>query len=116
MHAYFLGPKLAWLRAHEPDVLDRAALVLQSHAFVALRLTGEAACDPSTAMLCAPLFDTRAGAWSELAARAAGIPMSALPRVMRAHDVVGHVTREAAASTGLREGTPVVAGGGDFAA
>jgi len=116
MHAYFLGPKLAWLRAYEPDVLDRAALVLQSHAFVALRLTGEAACDLSTAMLCAPLFDARAGAWSELAARAVGIPVSALPRVMRAHDVVGHVTREAALSTGLREGTPVVAGGGDFAA
>ena len=116
MHAYFLGPKLAWLRAHEPDALDRAALVLQSHAFVTLRLTGEAACDPSTAMLCAPLFDARAGAWSELAARAVGMPMSALPRVMRAHDVVGHVTREAAAVTGLREGTPVVAGGGDFAA
>jgi xylulokinase len=116
MHAYFLGPKLAWLRAHEPDALDRTALVLQSHALVALRLTGEAACDPSTAMLCAPLFDARAGAWSELAARAVGVPLSALPRVMRAHDVVGHVTREAAGATGLREGTPVVAGGGDFAA
>jgi xylulokinase len=35
---------------------------------------------------------------------------------VRAHDVLGRVTPEAAAATGLREGTPVVAGGGDFAA
>ena len=116
MHAYYLGPKLAWLRAHVPETLDRTALVLQSHAFVALRLTGEAGCDPSTAMLCSPLFDARAGRWSDEGARAVGIPVSALPRVVRAHDVLGAVTREAAAATGLREGTPVVAGGGDFAA
>jgi len=116
MHAYFLGPKLAWLRAHEPRVFDRAALVLQSHAFVAMRLTGEAACDPSTAMLCAPLFDAAALAWSEEGARAAGVPVRLLPRIARAHEVVGAVTRAAAEATGLREGTPVVAGGGDFAA
>jgi xylulokinase len=102
--------------AHEPQALDRAAHVLQSHAFVALRLTGRAACDPSTAMLCSPLYDARGGTWSEEACRVVGVPRRALPDVMRAHDVLGAVTRAAAAATGLREGTPVVAGGGDFAA
>lgn len=116
MHPYFLGPKLAWLGAHEPRVLEDAALVLQSHAFVAMRLTGRAACDASTAMLCAPLFDVRSGAWSEEAARVAGVPARLLPPVVRAHEVLGGVTAEASAATGLREGTPVVAGGGDFAA
>jgi xylulokinase len=116
MHAYYLGPKLAWLRAHEPEALDRAALVLQSHAFIVLRLTGEVACDPSTAMLCAPLFDAQSRTWSEAGARACGIKSRLLPRIAPAHEVVGAVTREAAAATGLREGTAVVAGGGDFAA
>jgi xylulokinase len=116
MHAYYLGPKLAWLQANEPGLLDRAALVLQSHAFVVQRLTGEATCDLSTAMLCAPLFDPRAGGWSARGAQAAGIPLRLLPRIVRSHDVVGRVTRAAAALTGLREGTPVVGGGGDFAA
>ncbi len=116
MHAYYLGPKLAWLRAHEPEVLERAAFVLQSHAFLAMRLTGEAACDPSTAMLCSPLYDARKGAWSPEGARAAGVEPRLLPRIARAHDVVGAVTHRAAAETGLRQGTPVVAGGGDFAA
>jgi xylulokinase len=116
MHAYFLGPKLAWLRAHEPAALDAASWVLQSHAFIGMQLTGRAACDASTAMLCAPLFDARTGAWSEEGARAAGVPARLLPPIVRAHDVLGGVTRDAAAATGLREGTPVVAGGGDFAA
>jgi xylulokinase len=116
MHAYYLGPKLAWLKAHEPQSLEAAALVLQSHAFIVLRLTGEAVCDPSAAMLCAPLFDARSRAWSADGARAVGVDMTILPKVTRAHDVVGHVTRQASQATGLREGTPVVAGGGDFAA
>lgn len=115
-HPYYLGPKLAWLRAHEPEVLERASLVLQSHAFVAMRLTGAAACDPSAAMLCAPLFAWRTGTWSEEAARAVGVRASALPPIAKSHDVLGAVTRAAAAATGLREGTPVVAGAADFAA
>ncbi|HLK37919.1 MAG TPA: FGGY family carbohydrate kinase [Polyangiaceae bacterium] len=116
MHAYYLGPKLAWLRAHEPRSLERAAAVLQSHAFLAFRLTGEAACDPSTAMLCAPLFDARTLGWSREGARAAGVDFRLLPRIAPSHEVIGRVTRAAATATGLREGTPVVTGGGDFAA
>jgi xylulokinase len=116
MHAYYLGPKLAWLRTHERALMDRVAMVLQSHAFIVLRLTGAAACDPSTAMLCAPLFDVRSGDWSTEGAQASGVPMRLLPRIVPADEVVGVVTREAAAATGLREGTAVVAGGGDFAA
>ncbi len=116
MHAYYLGPKLAWLREHEPEALDRAALVLQSHAFVAMLLTGEAACDASTAMLCAPLFDAQTRSWSPEGASAVGVRLAQLPKIVRAHDILGAVTHAAAAATGLREGTPVVAGGGDFAA
>jgi xylulokinase len=116
MHAYWLGPKLSWIRRHAPARLDRARWVLQSHAFVVHRLTGEAVCDRSTAMLCAPLFDARAQSWSAEGAAAAGVDPRILPPVVRAHDVVGAVTRDAARATGLREGTPVVAGGGDFAA
>lgn len=116
MHAYYMGPKLAWLRAHDGETLARARWVLQSHAYVALRLTGEVGCDLSTAMLCAPLFDARSGAWSAEGAGAVGIALDRLPPILRAHDVLGAVTAEAARTTRLRPGTPVVAGGGDFAA
>jgi xylulokinase len=115
VHPYFLGPKLAWLASHEPRKLERTAWVLQSHSFIVFKLTNEATCDESTAMLCSPLFNARARSWSSEAARVVGIAPRLLPRIVRSHDVVGAVTGQAARATGLREGTPVVAGGGDFA-
>jgi xylulokinase len=45
-----------------------------------------------------------------------GAPDRLLPRIVETTDVVGEVTREAAAATGLRAGTPVAAGCGDTAA
>jgi xylulokinase len=116
MHAYYLGPKLAWLQRHEPRSIAATRMVLQSHAFIVLRLTGESTCDPSTAMLCTPLFDASQGTWSEEGARAVGVSRQILPRIARAHEIVGRVSGRVARLTGLREGTPVVAGGGDFAA
>jgi xylulokinase len=116
MHAYFAGPKLAWVARHEPDLFARAARLVQSHAYVASALTGETACDYSTAALCAPLFDAARRAWSDEGARAVGAPERFLPPLLPAHAVLGAVTAQAASATGLRAGTRVVAGGGDFAA
>jgi xylulokinase len=114
--AYYLGPKLLWLARHEPAVIARARFILQSHAFVAQKLTGEAATDPSTAALAIPLFDLGARAWLHAACDRVGVRADQLPPIRRAHDVIGQVTARAAAETGLPAGTPVVAGGGDFAA
>ena len=112
--AYYLGPKLAWLAKHEPASLARTRFLLQSHAFVAYRLTGGVAVDPSTAALCLPLFDLGARTWVQDAFTFVGVDQ--MPPLRRAHEVLGHVTSAAARMTGLREGTPVVVGGGDFAA
>lgn len=114
--AYYLGPKLAWIAKHRREALARTRFVLQSHAFVAQRLTGAVATDPSTAALCAPLFDLAARTWREDACAAIGISPTVLPPVRAAHEVLGEVTAAAAKATGLRAGTPVVVGGGDFAA
>jgi xylulokinase len=139
VHAYYLGPKLRWLSRHgasqrspdsargraeaawglpDLDVLERARWIVQSHAFVAHRLTGEVATDPSTAALCLPLFDLATRTWIPSACAAVGVRPEQLPPIRPAHEVIGHVTAEAARTIGLglREGTPVVAGGGDFAA
>jgi xylulokinase len=116
IHAYFLGPKLSWIARHEPEVLARTAVVLQSHAFLVHRLTGAATIDPSTAALAAPLFDLGAKSWSADRCEALGVATRLLPPVHAAASVAGTVHRAASEATGLREGVPVVAGGGDFAA
>jgi xylulokinase len=113
--AYYLGPKLLWLSRHGAPA-SAARWLLQSHALLVHRLTGEAAIDPSTAALCLPLFDLEARAWIPERCAELGLRPDQLPPVRPAHAIVGHVTPEAASATGLRAGTPVVAGGGDFAA
>jgi xylulokinase len=61
------------------------------------------------------LFDPAARDWSAEVVDALGIDSAWLPRRTRA-DVTGSISAEAANATGLRVGTPVVAGGGDQAA
>jgi xylulokinase len=121
--AYYLGPKVAWLARHEPASLVKTRWLLQSHSFVAQRLTGEVAFDPSTAALGLPLFDLAALTWMHDAfalvhntSTGAGLRLDQLPPLRRSHEVLGAVSSEAASATGLRAGTPVVVGGGDFAA
>jgi xylulokinase len=116
VHAYYLGPKLAWLRDHEPTVLERAATILQSHSVPVMRLTGARVTDYSSAALCAPLYDARSRAWSRAMCERLSIPYALLPALHPAHAVAGTVTAAAARETGVVAGTPVVVGGADFAA
>ena len=116
LHAHALGPKLAWLRRHEPDVYGAAVAVLQSHSYPVLRLTGRAVADHSSAALCGPLYDIRRRRWSDDACARLGVAPSLLPEIALAHAIAGRVTASAARDTGLHEGTPVVVGGADVAA
>jgi xylulokinase len=62
------------------------------------------------------LFDLRERSWSSQVLKALNISPDWLPPTFEGHETTGEVTREAATLTGLRPGTPVVAGGGDQAA
>ncbi|AYY15240.1 sugar kinase [Actinobacteria bacterium YIM 96077] len=104
-----VGPKLLWARRHEPEVWERASRWYGSSSFITARLTGEYVLDHLTASQCDPLYDIRARDWNrEWAAEIVGeLP---LPELAWSGEIVGKVTRRAAAETGLAEGTPVSAG------
>jgi xylulokinase len=111
----FTAPKLVWVRDHEPDVWRRVRHVLLPKDYVRLRLTGEYAIDKADGAGTI-LFDLAARDWSAEVLTALGIDPAWMPRTWEGPEVSGTVTTEAAAATGLRAGTPVVAGGGDQAA
>jgi xylulokinase len=111
----FTAPKLVWVRDHEPDVWQRVAHVLLPKDFVRLRLTGEHALDKADGAGTI-LFDLAARDWSPVVLGALGIDPAWMPPTFEGPSVTGTVTASAAAATGLRAGTPVVAGGGDQAA
>ncbi len=92
----------------------RPAAVLQSNGYIVYRLTGKITQDISQGYgwHC---FDIKKRCWDEKTASLLGIPADILPPLYDCHAVIGLVTREAAAETGLAPGTPVVAGGVDSA-
>jgi len=116
LHPYYLGPKVAWVRRHAPERFDQAVVLLQSHSYPVMRLTGARCTDFSSASLCAPFYDAEGRAWSRDVLTRLDIRVDLLPALRPAHDIAGGVTAAAARETGLREGTPVVVGGADFAA
>jgi xylulokinase len=104
--------KLFWLRAFQPDLLDRFERVLDVHAFLALRLTGRCA----TSWACADptgLFNIHKNAWDADLVGMTGLQVEQFPEALPVGALVGEVTAEAARATGLPEGLPVFAGAGD---
>lgn len=104
-----VGPKIEWVRRHEPEVFAAATGWFGSNSYIAAKLTGEYVLDHHTASQCDPLYLTREFDWNhDWAARICGhLP---LPRLVWPADVVGAVHALAASATGVPAGTPVVAG------
>jgi xylulokinase len=111
----FTLPKMLWVREREPEVWSRVRSVLLPKDYARLRLTGEHATDVADASGTL-LFDVAARTWSRAMLEAAEIDERLMPRVYESPEVTGRVSERGAAETGLRAGTPVVAGAGDQAA
>ncbi len=111
----FTAPKILWVQQNEPEVYRKTRHVLLPKDYVRYRLTGEYAVDRADGAGTI-LFDIRRRDWSEEMLDALGIPWEWLPKTFEGPEITGRISLEAARLTGLREGTPVSAGGGDQAA
>lgn len=110
----FTAPKLAWVRAHEPDVFAATRTVLLPKDYVRLALTGEKASDMSDAAGTLWL-DMAARAWSGELLAATGLDETHMPRLYEGPEVTGALREDVARQWGM-ERVPVVAGAGDNAA
>ncbi|WP_225204994.1 xylulokinase [Novosphingobium huizhouense] len=110
----FTAPKLAWVRAHEPDVFAATRTVLLPKDYVRLALTGEKASDMSDSAGTLWL-DVEARAWSGAMLAASGLYESHMPRLYEGPEVTGVLREDVARSWGMAR-VPVVAGAGDNAA
>ena len=107
------GFKLAWIKAHQPAAYAAARTWFMPKDYINFRLTGQRAIDLPEAS-CSYLLDAEKQAWSPRLVDLLGLDPAMLPPLRAATDVVGTVTAEAAAATGLRAGTPVAVGAGDY--
>jgi len=111
----FTAPKILWLRDHEPAVYDSVAKVLLPKDYVRFELTGEFATDMADASGTL-LFDVKNRMWHKELLSMLDIPLEFMPRAYEGPEVTGRLGAEAAKTTGLPAGIPVIAGGGDQAA
>ena len=110
-----VGPKLMWLRDTEPQHFSRAVQVCGASDYITSRLCGSLQVEHNWALE-AGFVDISTGAYDDRLIGLAGIPERLLPPIRRSEAVVGAVTPAAAAHTGLKVGTPVVAGCADHVA
>src|SRR2546423_2622371 len=113
--AGFTLPKLLWVREVEPELWARVRSVLLPKDYVRLKLTGDRATDVADASGTL-LLDVRERKWSQEMLAHANLDEKLLARVYESQEVTGSVSVAGADATGLRAGTPAVAGGGGPAA
>ncbi|NLH09478.1 MAG: FGGY-family carbohydrate kinase [Chloroflexi bacterium] len=112
LSAQSTGPKILWLKRHEPEVYKRAHKFVTGTSFIVARLTGNFVVDHLTGSFVHPLYDLEKRCYtSELTDEIA--ELERLPELRWTTDIAGYVTAKAAAQTGLAEGTPVITGTAD---
>lgn len=110
-----VGPKILWLKRHEPELFARTAMIHSSSDYVVFKLTGEHVLDRHSASYFAPLFNIETLEWDTRFASAV-IDPDRLPRLGDATGIAGGVCGAASAKTGIPIGTPVTFGTIDAAA
>jgi len=111
----FTAPKIAWVQENEPGIFSKAVRFLLPKDYVRFLLSGEHFSDVSDASGTS-LLNVGKRDWSDEMCDALGITRSFLPELTESTVASTKVSVEAAAATGLLEGTPIAAGGGDQAA
>lgn len=104
--------RCAWFAEEMPAMWKKTAMTAEVNGVLIHHLTGNwhtstAAADPMG------LLDMARYDWSDELIEAVGLTRAQLPRLFRPGEQVGEVTSAVARITGLKPGTPVVAGGGD---
>lgn len=111
----FTFPKILWLREKEPENFGKLRSILLPKDYIRFKLSGDKASDvaDSSGTL---LFDVQNRKWSEEMLSAFEIDKNLLPKVYESIEITGKISEKAAAETGLKAGTLLIAGAGDNAA
>ena len=105
--------RLRWLARHRPDILRATRGMGMLSDWIATRLSGVLATEPSCGSSSGHVPPGRPDLVSRHRGDLRPAALEILPPVTDPGTVIGTVTGAAAAETGLRAGTPVVAGGAD---
>jgi xylulokinase len=108
----FLIASLLWVKENEKENYKKIHKVLMPKDYIRFRLTGNIGTDYSDASG-SLAFDITKGRWSEDILNAIGIDKDIFPPCSNSFEIAGTLTASAAYAAGLKEGIPIVYGGGD---
>ncbi len=108
----YTGGKILWMRKHEPDNFARMRHFLMPKDYIRFKLSGEKCTEVSDASGTG-FFNVEKRVFNFELIDLLGFDRSVFPKALESDELAGHVTKEAAALTGLPEGLAVYAGGGD---
>ena len=108
----YTGGKILWLRDEEPDNFAKMKTFVCPKDYIRYLMTGEVMIDVSDASGTG-FFDTKNRVWSDELIEIAGLDKAIFPTAVESTTLAGRVTKEVAELTGLPEGLPCYAGGGD---
>lgn len=107
--------KILWLKNHYLDLYKQTAFFINSKDYVSYKLTGTLGITDFSDASLTCMLDMKKKDWSQEIISRLNLDRSKLPQLLKSYDIAGYVTKKAAGILGLREGIPVVAGGGDGA-
>lgn len=111
----FTAPKLAWVKAHEPDIFARVAKVLLPKDYLSHWLTGEFISEMSDSAGTSWL-DVGKRAWSAELLAATDLGEDQMPALVEGTEPAGALKAGLAARWGMGSGVVVAGGAGDNAA
>lgn len=109
----FLPNKILWYKENEPELFAKTHKILQASSYINYKLTGKMTMDIDQAGK-SQCLDMTSLQWSEEISHVIGADLNQLlPKPRQINEIIGTVTEEAAAETGLASGIPVVSGASD---
>jgi len=108
----FTGGKIMWVKNHEPEIYEQIETFVMPKDYIRYLFDGKLATEVSDGAGTG-LFNVEKREWSFPLIEKLGLKKSIFPACVESDVQTGVVSAAAAATTGLAEGTPVFAGGGD---
>lgn len=105
----FALPKMLWLKRREPIVFHNAAHLIHAADFIVGKLTGDFHISDTSNSLKTG-YDLLNHRWPDFIESELGIPIEKLPKVFNPGDRIGAISSNCANETGMKPGTPVIAG------
>jgi xylulokinase len=111
-----IGSRILWYKRNEPALFNRTVKYATASTWLTYCLTGEFVVSKNEIFGYSPMYDHLRDDWNDRICEEIGITREKLPTIVPDYHIVGTVSKRASKATGLKEGTPVTAAVGDYAA